>query len=452
MEACMRPFHIHGRPGGPRRHTQTGRSARPLGAALRLLPIGTLLAWQLTAAVPAQARAGDLDPSFGTGGKVVTDIAGQLDEALAVAVQANGKIVAAGRADESDVSALGDFALVRYRADGTLDPSFGTGGKVKLDFTGEGGNDVVNALAVQANGRLVAAGYASSNLWALARFRQDGTLDPSFGTGGKVTTALGGQVRALAVQADGKLVAAGAAGSQFALARYLPDGTLDAGFGTGGVVTTDFPGVFFAGANALAIQPDGKLVAAGHAATAAFALARYKTDGTLDAGFGTGGIVTTAFGGFFNQANALVVQDNGKLVAAGQNFGETSDFAVARYRANGTLDAGFGLGGKVTTGFPGGATAAGLVVQADGRLVAAGTADPGTGTGRDFALVRYRPNGSLDPSFGAGGKVTTDFGANGLDRANALAVQADGRLVAAGSPNNNFGFGSDFGLARYLAG
>jgi uncharacterized delta-60 repeat protein len=416
-----------------------------------LVGVTGLLAWQLAVAVPAQARAGDLDPSFGTGGKVVTDIAGQLDEALAVAVQANGKVVAAGRADESDVSALGDFALVRYRANGTLDPGFGTGGKVKLDFTGAGGDDVVNALAVQANGRLVAAGHALND-WALARFRQDGTLDPSFGTGGKVTTALGGQIRALVVQADGKLVAAGVAGSDFALARYNPNGTLDAGFGTDGIVRTDFPGVLFAEAHALAPQADGRLVAAGSAGSEAFALARYNPDGTLDARFGTGGVVTTAFGGFFNEANALVVQENGKIAAAGLNFGATADFAVARYRANGTLDPGFGAGGMVTTGFAGGGTAAGLVVQADGRLVAAGTADPGTGTGRDFALVRYRHDGSLDPSFGAGGKVTTDFGANGLDRANALALQADGKLVAAGSPNNYFGFGSDFGLARYLAG
>jgi len=417
----------------------------------RLVVVAGLLGWQLAMAVPAHAGAGDLDPRFGTGGKVVTDFAGQLDEAFAVAVQGNGKIVAAGGADESDVSALDDFALARYRSDGTLDPGFGLGGTVKMDFTGAGGDDRVNALAVQANGRLVAAGHALSD-WALARFRHDGTLDPSFGVGGKVTTALGGQIRALAVQADGKLVAAGTAGSDFALARYNPDGTLDAGFGTGGIVTTDFPGVFFAEAHALAIQANGQLVAAGSAGAAAFALARYDADGTLDPGFGTGGIVTTAFGGFFTEANALVVQGNGKIVAAGQNFGTTSDFALARYRADGTLDAGFGVGGTVTTGFAGGGTAAGLVVQADGKLVAAGTADPGTGSGPDFALARYRHDGSLDPGFGVGGKVTTDFGAGGIDRANALVAQADGRLVAAGSPNNYFGFGSDFALARYRAG
>jgi uncharacterized delta-60 repeat protein len=445
----MRPLHVHAGPSGPPRSAGPGRSPWPLAAVLRLLAVTGLLAWQLAVAVPAQARAGDLDSSFGTGGKVVTDFAGQLDEAFAVAVQDNGRIVAAGGADESDVSALDDFALARYLPDGTLDTGFGVGGRVKMDFGAAGGDDRVNALAVQADGRLVAAGYALGD-WALARFMPDGTLDPSFGTGGKVTTALGGQIRALVVQADGKLVAAGVAGSDFALARYLPDGSLDAGFGTGEIVRTVFPDVFFAEAHTLALQADGKLVAAGSAGAAAFALARYHTDGTLDPGFGTGGIVTTAFGGFFNEANALAIQRDGKLVAAGQNFGATSEFALARYRANGTLDPGFGVGGKVTTGFAGDGTAAGLVVQSDGKLVAAGTADAGTGSGPDFALVRYRYDGTLDPGFGVAGKVTTDFGAGGIDRANALAVQADGRLVAAGSPNNYFGFGSDFALARYL--
>jgi uncharacterized delta-60 repeat protein len=444
----MRPLHIHAGPGGPLRRPGGHRSPWPHGVVLPLLAVVGLLAWQVAVAAPAHASPGDLDPSFGTGGKVVTDIAGQLDEAFAVAVQAGGKLVAAGRADESDVSALGDFALVRYLPDGALDPGFGVSGKVKLDFTGTGGDDQVNALAVQSDGKLVAAGHALDD-WALARFMPDGTLDPSFGAGGKVATALGGQIRALAMQADGKLLTAGVAGSDFALARYLPDGSLDAGFGTGGIVRTEFPGVFFAEAHALAVQGDGKLVAAGSAGAAAFALARYNADGTLDPRFGNGGIVSTAFGGFVNEANAVAVQENGKIVAAGQNFGATSDFALARYRTNGTRDPDCGIGGMVTTGFAAGGIAAGLVVQADGKLVAAGTADIGTGQGLDFALVRYRPNGSLDPNFGIGGEVTTDFG-GGIDRANALIMQADGRLVAAGSPNNFFGFGSDFGLARYL--
>jgi uncharacterized delta-60 repeat protein len=442
------------RPAGPRRRSRQ--------RWLLLPAIVALLALQVAMAAQVQARAGDLDPGFGTGGRVVTDVSGDLDDARAVAVQPSGRIVAAGFA--FGPTGLHDFALTRYRPNGTLDPTFGTGGKVILDFAGLGSGDEIRALAVRPGGRIVAAGTAVgegfASDFALARFRFDGTLDPGFGTGGKVTTDFGGssdQINGLAVQADGKLVAAGSVitaegGENFGVARYHPDGTLDAGFGTGGkVVTAVAEGDAFDRAQAVALQGDGKIVAAGLAAAGpdvVFALVRYHPDGTLDAGFGTGGKVTTQFDGFFNQANAVVVQAGGRIVAAGGlTTGAADAMAFAAYRPNGSLDPGFGAGGKVTVEFAGTGGAAALVALAGGRLAAAGNADPGTGTGRDFALVRLRHNGTLDPGFGVGGKVTTDFG-GGTDVAHALAVQADGKLVAAGSPDN-IGFGSDFALARY---
>jgi uncharacterized delta-60 repeat protein len=153
--------------------------------------------------------------------------------------------------------------------------------------------------------------------------------------------------------------------------------------------------------------------------------------------------VTTAFAGDAG-ANAAVVQD-GKVVAAGfAVVGATVDFALARYHRDGALDRSFGTGGRVTTDFGGGDQAQALVVQADGKLVAAGFTN--AGAGEDFALARYRPNGTLDPTFGTGGKVTTDF-AGGEDRAEALVVQG-GRLVAAGSTISASG-GQRFALARY---
>jgi uncharacterized delta-60 repeat protein len=416
-------------------------------AAVWLLSVTGMLAWQLVVAAPVYASGGDLDPAFGVGGKVITDIAGGSDQASAVAVQPDGKIVAAGSADEGNGSFLDDFALARYTANGTLDSRFGKRGKVKLDFTGAGGHDQINALAVQADGNLVAAGNAEGN-WALARFTQRGGLDRSFGVGGKVSSHPG-QIRALAVQADGKLVVAGLSSGEFAVGRYSADGSPDLGFGTGGIVITDFPGLF-AEAHAVALQPDGKIVAAGSAAAAAFALARYNPDGSLDPGFGIGGAVTTAFAGFFNEANGVVVLGDGKIAAAGgvQNFDLTNAFALARYNPDGSLDPGFGVGGTVTTTFGAFSSAAALVAQTGGALVAAGTADPGTGSSGDFVLARYQNDGTLDGSFGAGGRVITDFG-GGNDVASALAVQADGKLVAAGLPNDT-GFGSDFALARYL--
>jgi uncharacterized delta-60 repeat protein len=379
---------------------QPGRSPRVLRAVLRLLPAAVLLASQVAVAAPAQAKAGDLDTSFGTGGKVTTDFGGPVDGARALAVQADGKLVAAGYA----LGTALDFALARYNSDGTLDTSFGTGGKVTTDFVGEffSSNDLATALAVQADGRLVAAGFTDTGLFALARYNSDGSLDSTFGTGGQVTTRIADFARAfaLAVQPDGKLVAAGwAAGPStgsrdFALARYNPDGTLDSTFGTGGQVTTDFGAGQVDEAHTLIVQ-GSQLVAAGTGSSLAsgfdFALARYNSDGTLDPGFGTGGTVTTDMGVGFNldEVRGLVMQGS-KLVALGATYtGSSWDYGLARYRANGTLDPSFGTRGKVITDFAGGTDSAyALAMQADGKLVAAGDAD--TGFGPHFALARYR--------------------------------------------------------------
>jgi uncharacterized delta-60 repeat protein/uncharacterized repeat protein (TIGR01451 family) len=455
-------------------------------------------------ALPAAAVAapGTLDPSFGTGGEVTTDFGGS-DSAEAVAIQSDGKIVAVGGTFSFP---SGDFALARYNADGSLDPSFGSGGKVTTDF---GGFDAASAAVIQPDGRIVAAGRSGSGDFALARYNTDGSLDTTFGNGGKLTTDFGGFDAAfgVALQADGKIVAAGQGGpgGGFALARYNTDGSLDPSFGSGGEVTTHFTSGFevviavaiqldgkivvtgqtFAGGfqqfalaryntdgsldtsfasggivatnfgfdsafgGALAIQPDGKIVAAGRAGTD-FLLARYNGDGSLDATFGSGGIVTTDFGGtVFDAAFGVALQSNGKIVAAGGTFngfvGPSADFALARYNPDGSLDASFGSGGQVTTDFGGFDVARSVALQADGKIVAAGGTFNGfVGPSADFALARYNPDGSLDASFGSGGKVTTDFG--GFDVARSVALQADGKIVAAGTG----GAGSDFALARYL--
>jgi uncharacterized delta-60 repeat protein len=390
----MHRFHFH---SGPGETTRRARSPRTLRAVARLLPVVVVLAWQLALAAPAHAKAGDLDRSFGTGGKVTTDFAGDQDTARALVVQGT-KLVAAG-SGTAVPGGLGAFTLVRYNPDGTLDTSFGTGGTVTTDFPGGGD---ANALAVQADGKLVAAGSTEFFAvdFAVARYNPDGSLDTSFGTGGQVVTDVDGTDRASALALQGgKLVAGGLSFSatagtngDFGLVRYNPDGTLDTSFGAGGKVTTDFVG-FTDWAFALAVQ-GGKLVAAGRAGFEGnddFGLVRYNADGSLDPSFGAGGKVTTDFaraGGSFDEARALVVQGS-KLVAAG-NVGPFFDFGLARYKADGTLDRSFGSGGKVTTNFAGQTDEAfGLAVQADGRLVAAGFMLSEFGE-MDFALARYR--------------------------------------------------------------
>src|SRR5262245_24477127 len=436
------------------------------GIALLALPIAlapTLISGQT---LPAES-SGALDASFGTGGTVTTDFGGTSAAARAVAVQPDGKVVAAGLAA---INGVLDFALARYNSDGTLDASFGTGGIVTTPVDFPGSFDRVTSVVLQPDGKIVLAGSTLDvNFFAnfaLARFNSNGTLDASFGTGGTVTTSFGVSAEpwSVAVQADGKIVAAGEAnvdGSEdFALVRYNSNGTLDATFGTGGKVTTACPGPAgqrSAFAFSLAVQPDGRIVAAGYARTDAagastpsfdFVLARYNSNGTLDASFGTGGRVTTDFAGPNDQATSVAVQPDGRIVVAGQAgpyVNRGFDFALARYNGNGTLDGSFGTGGKSTTDFASfDDVPSSIALHGYTKLV--GVATTSVTETFDFALARYNSNGTLDTGFGTGGKVTTDF-AGSSQVPTSVALQADGNIVVAGAASINGRF--DFALARY---
>ncbi len=347
-------------------------------------------------------RNGSLDTSFGTNGIAKMSFRLTSCEARAMAIQQDGKIVLAGSAG-TDLEHSNDFALARFNADGSPDTSFGTNGKVITDFFTE--HDNAFAVAIQRNGKIVVAGAAMGDaiFFALARYNRDGSLDKSFGTDGKVTTDFQGRldqalIYALSIQNDGKIVAAGRAddtSSNFGLARYNRDGSLDTTFGSGGKVTTDFDGLNDEG-HALAIQTDGKLVVAGSADNAnvfvdsQFALARYNADGSLDNSFGDGGKVKTSFDTFFTGANAVAVQSDGRILVAGK---AGLGFGLARYRSDGSLDASFGTAGKLTTlftNFCGNISEVfALAIQNDHRIIAAGTASE-CSTGFDFALARYQ--------------------------------------------------------------
>jgi uncharacterized delta-60 repeat protein len=236
-----------------------------------------------------------------------------------------------------------------------------------------------------------------------------GDLDLSFGSNGKVTTHIGrfDSTHAPAIQSDGKLVVAGSVGSgfpDFGLVRYNSDGSLDTSFGNGGIVTTDITN-YRNSAYALAIQSDGKLVVGGLAqfngGTPDIGLVRYNSDGSLDATFGNGGKVMTDFGEH-DQANEIAIQSDDKLVVAGYINGTG---ALVRYHADGTLDATFGSGGKVMTDI----STEAFIIQSDGKLVIGGSAQSTPGGNYDFGLVRYHADGTLDTTFGSGGKVITNF-------------------------------------------
>jgi uncharacterized delta-60 repeat protein len=423
----------------------------------------------------AKAAPGDLDTSFGSAGTVRTDFRGNFDEAKAVVIQRDGKIVAAG-SSFSGSNTVQDFIVARYNPDGSRDDSFGNNGKVTTDFFGN--VDSINAIAIQPDDKILVAGSAqlagsgsTPRVFALARYNSDGSPDPSFGSAGVVTTSFSGNfaaASAVMLQPDGKIVVAGAAdfnpavpgsGQDFALARYNANGTLDGTFGTGGKVVLDFFGGFDQ-ANAAVLQPNGKIIVVGSAPSTSsnqdigFALARVNPDGRPDVDFGSGGKQITHIFDRGAQANGVVLQPDGKIVLAGTaphsaaRGQGSSDFALARYNTNGLLDSSFGTGGLTAIPFPDGATEQGnaLVLSPDGKIIVAGAAFRTFSTPADFALARYNSDGSFDSGFGSGGIVRTDF-VGAADIAQAIAIQSDGNAVAAGKIfRNNF----DLALARYI--
>jgi uncharacterized delta-60 repeat protein len=420
---------------------------RRIKAHIAIGSLGFLLA--VLVVVSTAYGAGELDTTFDTDGKVLTDF-GALDAGSDVAIQDDGKIVVVGttRAGGSP-----DFALARYNPDGSLDPSFDGDGKVVTDFFVES-TDVAQAVAIQGDGKIVVAGGVYSRLFALARYNPDGSLDPSFHGDGKRSLTSFGRAFDVAIQGNGKIVAAGQPrsghGEDFHLARFKPSGYLDTSFDGDGKVETDFGGSDLA--FAMAIQDNGKIVLGGTSdafhSLRDFALARYNLDGSLDTGFHFDGKQTTDFFHRDDRSGlSLAIQPNGKIVAAGSTFRQSGDnFALARYNRDGSPDASFDGDGKVTTDLGGYDFLGGLAIQADGKLVAAGWSN--SSGSFDFVLARYTPGGSLDPGFDGDGKVVTDLGSD--DVVSALAIQDDGKLLAAGS--SNAGGSSDFALARYLDG
>jgi len=341
-----------------------------------------------------------------------------------------------------------------YTQDGSLDTSFGTNGIVMTDLGGT--SDQAFGMAVQPDNKIVVVG--SSNVggttdFAVVRYNTNGSLDNTFGTNGVVITNLGGtdRARSVIIQLDGKIIAIGSTSSgftsSFALVRYKSDGSLDTSFGTNGVVTTSIGASSSASSGVL--LADGKIIAAGSGGalfSSDFALVRYKSDGSLDTSFGTGGIVTTNIGSTTDTIQEVVIQPDGKILAGGTTIDAFTarDFAVARYNTDGSLDNSFGTGGIVITSFgPSLEAELSLALQRNGKIVAAGFANP-SGT-FDVAIARYNSNGSLDNTFGTNGLVLTDIGTN--DRANQVIIGTDGKIITFGWSNVNGDF--DFALLRY---
>jgi len=359
----------------------------------------------------AHAAAGDLDSTFGIGGQVTTDLKRSTDLANAVAIQADGKLVVVGQTYQNNDFSGEDFVVARYNSDGTLDRTFGSRGRVRTDFPGLAA--VPSSVVIQPDGKIVVAGGA----FPLFTFAGD-----------------------------------------FKIVRYNRNGSLDTSFGDSGIVTTSFPGDG-SYAFAVALQADGKIIAAGtdfvdfnpgDMSDTDFALARYNPDGTPDATFGSGGQVTTDFLGKEDDVFSVLIQPDGKIVAVGSSNDPVNfyDFAAVRYLSNGTIDSTFGVGGKVSTDFRGGGfdQARSAALQADGSIVAAGFATTVSGGSENFAVARYTSSGVLDTTFSGDGKTQINFGSC-CQSAYQVLLQSDGKIVTVGFPNSESS-DSDFLVAR----
>lgn len=413
--------------------------------------------------VTVRGAAGTVDTSFG-GGKVVTPIGNAEDYVSTMAVQADGKVIVVGNTTGPQGTNIG---IVRYQRDGAIDTTFGNGGKVvtSIGARTEMANAVAiqadGKIVVGGQTDVGVPPAGSDYDFALVRYNTDGSLDNTFGNGGIVVTSFGGdadRITAIQIQADGRIVVGGdttaaATGVDFALARYHANGTLDATFGNGGrVITAIRSGQSRDSIASLAFQTvggAGRIVAVGGEGD--FVVARYRLDGSLDNTFGNGGTISGLFNATIGAARALAFTTDNRIVVAG-HIGH--DFALVRLNEAGTLDATFGTAGRVITPV---ATAnwdeaTSLVQQSDGRLIVGGWSWAGNSSAGDFAVVRYNADGSLDNRFGNNGIVITPVAPTTKgDSGRALMLQADERVptvrvLQAGEANDA---NNDFALLRY---
>ena len=378
------------------------------------------------------AQPGTLDRSFGDTGVVITQFSSSL--LSVIAIQPDNKIIAAG---QGAVNNINGFLLSRYLTNGSLDTSFGIAGISLINNIA-----AIHSIVILDDNSIMAAGsgYGPDQHIQLAKYSSDGNLDSSFGENGQIDKSFQGvdamSVRAAKLQQDGKIVIAGAAyflDGEYAYqpkimtARFNADGSVDKSFGGKGYVLLE--GKI---ANALIIQPDGKIVIGGDTGLEnMFITARYLPDGSLDTGFGHNGIITTSFNHNREYINALALQPDGKIIAAGKEdfYIAGGNMGIVRYLPDGSLDESFGNGGLETVQFKNSSEATGMALQTDGKIVLTGSSGNLYDTSY-LAVARLNANGLIDSSFGTNGLTETNI--DGLDFGTACALQQDGKIILGG--------------------
>ena len=442
------------------------RSSAPASVAFFLLAASTV----------AFAGPGDLDSSFGDGGRVFIDIPGASDFAATVILQQDGKLLI-GRGNDADDD---DFSVLRLNADGSFDETFGADGRTSLDAPGIKGTTRI--VLLQPDGRIVAAGGVSipgaeRTGFGMARFNTDGSVDSSFGIGGVVTHDLGSAyeaINAVVLQSDGRLAAAGHTWSDVSrdmtFWRFNADGTLDTSFGTSGSTVINFHG-----SNGpdwsrwLGQQDDGKLIGVGTAWpsnptwSSDVAVVRLNPDGLRDTTFDADGLVTVDYyaarhdlGSWYVEAGAAALRPDGTIVVAANthyniwDYGDTCIPMLAGLTADGSLDTGFGEGGPLQYQFPFCADIKGMVLGPNGDLYSAGA----LWIGRPNPMVaRFTADGQLDLSYGAGGVSVVDAGQGeraGHAGSNSIVLQPDGKVVVVATTPAAEGEGSTLIVARLV--
>ena len=410
---------------------------------------------------------GMTDSTFGNYGVQTTGFNGN-SNASSIAIQSDGKIVVAGT-DETDGETY--FAVARYNTDGSLDNTFNGKGQVVTDFgfkipPGFGETDSIpvhqqsaTTVGILASGKIVVGGYAFNGDdfdFAIACYNENGSLDNTFDNDGRQTTKIGSSDDlgySLAIQSDGKIVLAGytsvESNNHFAIVRYNINGSLDSSFNGIGKQTANLGSDVQIG-NSVAIQSDGKIVVAGYTLNGTnnndFAIARFNTNGSPDNTFDGNGMLTTDFIFSDDYAGSVAIQGDGKIVVAGYSYiyspVTVEHLAVSRYNPDGSLDNSFAADGKLEGISKQGQTRFNTTaVQTDGKIVTAGLT--WNGSNYDFAVARYNINGKPDSTFSDDGKQITDFGAT--DEAVSIAIQNDGKIVVAGNSD------TQFAIVRYNA-
>lgn len=421
----------------------------------------TVLSLLLTAiTVAAYAQPGSPDKSFGKQGVFLDTSIWAL--CYATAIQPDGKILAGGLSEDTERPLIPVLYLARYNTNGSIDQSFGENGKTLIRTVANIKAISARKIVVQPDNKILAlCRFVPGALYGdvgLIRLNEDGSVDNSFGTNGFVLTTLSpweDVLGGLALQPDGKIVVSGnrqddesQPGPEFVL-RYLPDGTPDESFGVNGQVFTYFTSNSTPGD--VLLQPDGKIVTGSEygALTSQFQLVRYNANGTIDESFGTNGIARLKpVSGFFSQLSSLALQADGKIIAAG-GYGTMS---LARFNANGTVDASFGNLGGYTNFYTPGITAISknVFLTKDNKIVITGNYYKSAA--EQVAAVQFNNNGAIDSSFGENGVAAGGFSENtyGSDIVSGFGLlQPDGKIIVSGSFLQNDGDTYNVALFRF---